>query len=176
MKLGTKSLLFGVHQFLWHPITVARAWHFLFDRWPRGWEWLAIFVHDFGYWGCDNMDGEEGKKHPINGSHLAFNIMRFFHVSKLRAGQVEDLVRYHSQSLAEMENEKPSALCWPDKLSIKFDPAWFYLLRARLSGELKEYRVNAHISKDIKKWETDRVWLRWLRKKNTIRSVYYTYE
>ena len=39
---------------------------------------------------------------------------------------------------------KPSRLCFADKLSISYEPCWFYLLRARLSGELKEYRHLAY--------------------------------
>lgn len=26
MRIGTKSILFGVHQFIWHPVTVYIAW------------------------------------------------------------------------------------------------------------------------------------------------------
>lgn len=34
MNVGTKSLLFGVHQFIWHPITVTLAWHRLREAGP----------------------------------------------------------------------------------------------------------------------------------------------
>ena len=33
--------------------------------------------------------------------------------------------------------EEPSALCWPDKMSLRFDWKPFYLLRATLTGELE---------------------------------------
>ena len=60
MNVGTRSLLFGVHQFAIHPWFVAAAWWrlygFPFD--PR--LWVAFFVHDLGYWGKPNMDGAEG--------------------------------------------------------------------------------------------------------------------
>lgn len=57
--VGTRSLLFGVHQFLWHPWTVYRAWRYLYGK-PTWREVVCIFLHDLGYFGKPNMDGEEG--------------------------------------------------------------------------------------------------------------------
>lgn len=57
MKTGTKSLLFGVHQFIWHPLTVLLAWIKLYG-WPAWEELVCIIIHDWGYWGKSNMDGE----------------------------------------------------------------------------------------------------------------------
>jgi hypothetical protein len=59
MKVGQRSLLYGVHQFLWHPITVLIAWWVLFGR-PTWRELVCIIIHDWGYWNCPNMDGPEG--------------------------------------------------------------------------------------------------------------------
>lgn len=71
MKIGTKSVLFGAHQFLLHPIFVAVAWWHLYGfPWaPR--LWVAFIVHDLGYLGKPNMDGKEGESHP----HLGAQIM-----------------------------------------------------------------------------------------------------
>src|SRR5688572_8618904 len=75
MKRGTLSVLFGVHQFLWHPITVLRAWRHLYGRWPK-WHWIiAILCHDLGYWGKPNMDGPEGQTHPEAGAELASDVV-----------------------------------------------------------------------------------------------------
>jgi len=49
-----------------------------------------------------------------------------------------------------------------DKASILFDPEWFYLLRARASGELAEYREKA--SWRVATQEPDRKWLKWLKR------------
>ncbi len=68
MKIGTKSVLFGAHQFLIHPLFVALAWWQLYG-FP--WDvrlWVAFFVHDLGYIGKPNMDGEEGEEHPWLGA------------------------------------------------------------------------------------------------------------
>lgn len=65
MKIGTRSILFGAHQFILHPVCVALAWRKLYGSLPRDPRiWLAFIVHDWGYWGCPNMDGPEGKMHP----------------------------------------------------------------------------------------------------------------
>ena len=70
MTIGTKSVLFGAHQFLLHPWFVAWGWWtlygFPFD--PR--LWVAFFVHDLGYIGKPNMDGPEGELHPRFGARL----------------------------------------------------------------------------------------------------------
>jgi len=70
MKIGTKSLLFGVHLWFWHPIVVAFAWWKLYSfPWdPR--LWVAFIVHDWGYWGCPEMDGPKGDLHPYRGAKI----------------------------------------------------------------------------------------------------------
>jgi|WetSurMetagenome_2_1015567.scaffolds.fasta_scaffold00003_170 hypothetical protein len=70
MKIGTKSILFGAHCFLIHPLFVLLAWWKLYGfPWdPR--LWIAFFVHDLGYWGKPNMDGPEGETHPDLGAKI----------------------------------------------------------------------------------------------------------
>lgn len=70
MKTGTKSILYGAHCFLLHPIFVAVAWVKLYGwTWdPR--IWVSFFVHDLGYWGKPNMDGTEGETHPELGARI----------------------------------------------------------------------------------------------------------
>lgn len=134
MKTGTKSLLFGVHQFLWHPVTVWLAWRALYGQRPTWRETVCIAVHDLGYWGSSNMDGEEGERHPYFGANLA---------GRLFGPRYYDLCLYHSRYLSEKLGRQPSKLCWADKFSMGWDPSWLYLPRARWSGELAEYRRNA---------------------------------
>lgn len=153
MKVGTKSLLFGVHQFLWHPLTVYWAWARLYGR-PDLRELVCILIHDWGYWGSAEMDGASGARHPELGASIA---------SKLFNHEYRDIVLLHSRRYARGCGLVPSKLCWADKLSIVYEPEWFYLLRARASGELDEYRKQAttHISVE----QSDLVWLRWIKKR-----------
>lgn len=70
MKIGTKSILFGAHQFMLHPVFVAWAWIKLY-----GFPWdpricTSFFVHDLGYWGKPNMDGVEGETHVELGARI----------------------------------------------------------------------------------------------------------
>lgn len=70
MTIGTKSVLFGAHQFLIHPWFVAWGW-WTFYGFP--WDprlWVAFFVHDLGYIGKPNMDGPEGELHPRLGARI----------------------------------------------------------------------------------------------------------
>lgn len=148
MKIGTKSLLFGVHQFIWHPLTVYWAWKQLYGR-PTWKEVICIILHDWGYWGKSDMDGPEGTLHPVGGAWIA---------GKLLGHEYEMLCLLHSRSYANEIAQTPSKLCWADKMSIKFEPAWWYLLRARLSGELNEYRQVASKAGVVPLTASDKEW------------------
>jgi len=133
MKLGTKSVLFGAHQFAIHPWFVAAAWWKLYGfPWdPR--LWIAFFVHDIGYLGKPNMDGPEGELHPFVGAR----IMRIF------GKEWHDFSLYHSRFLAKQHGRQPSRLCIADKLSICLTPAWLYLPMVNWTGEIREYMKDA---------------------------------
>ena len=138
MKIGTKSVLFGAHQFAIHPWFVALGWWKLFGfPWdPR--LWVAFFVHDLGYIGKPNMDGPEGETHPILGATIMHwfdrdvNELTWMHLSLLHS-------RYYAKSLGL----SPSKLCFADKLSFALTPRWLYLPMVRATGELTEYLRNA---------------------------------
>lgn len=154
MNIGTKSILFGVHQFLLHPWFVAAAWWKLYGfPWdPR--LWVAFFVHDLGYFGKPNMDGLEGEKHVEFGA----NVMGFLfdhprltlvNMVNLSGGYIRtvhrwntkwhDFCLYHSRFYAKRDGRQFSKLCVADKLSFSMTPRWLYLPLARASGEIHEY-------------------------------------
>lgn len=137
MKIGTKSVLYGAHCFFIHPLFVFAGWWKLygFPYDPR--LWVAFIVHDIGYFGKPNMDGEEGEMHPYVGA----NIMGFLFGKKWR-----DFTLYHSRFLAKKEGAQYSKLCVADKLAICLEPAWFYLPRVRATGEIEEYMKMASIN------------------------------
>jgi hypothetical protein len=131
-----------------HWIFVAMAWWKLFGfPWdPR--LWVAFFVHDLGYWGKPNMDGQEGECHPFFGA----NVMRFFFddfgITSWVCNQIWGdkgaafwwaFCLYHSRFLAKRHVAPFSKLCVADKLAIALTPAWLYLPMASLSGEIVEY-------------------------------------
>lgn len=130
MRIGTKSILFGAHQFLIHPWFVAWAWWLLygFPLDPR--LWVAFICHDLGYWGKPNMDGPEGETHVEFGANL---------MGRLFGQQWGDLCRYHSRFYAKRDGVPFSRLCVADKLAVAMEPWWLYLPRVILSGEVKEY-------------------------------------
>lgn len=148
MKVGTKSVLFGAHCFFIHPFFVAAAWWRLYSfPWdPR--LWVAFFVHDLGYWGKPNMDGEEGELHPEWGArvmHFLFDRPRR-HVLHWNGSEAQSsdtrwyrFVRYHSRFLAKRDGKPFSQLCVADKLAVALEPAWLYLPRVIATGEIREY-------------------------------------
>lgn len=159
MSIGTKSLLFGVHQFLWHPAVVGLAWRKLHGRWPTWEEWVAIVVHDWGYWGCQDMDGPGGVNHPLLGAKVAESIVYFFHRDFNRAYRIFCLSAGHSASYAEKFGLETSDLHGPDKYSVVYEPWWFYRMRGMLTGEIYEYMEYGP------KGLSPRQWFRWLQGK-----------
>ncbi|MBU8901325.1 MAG: hypothetical protein KOO69_01155, partial [Victivallales bacterium] len=133
MKIGTKSVLFGVHQFMIHPVLVLYAWLIVHRSCPSMAELVAIITHDIGYWGMPNMDGPEGSGHPENAASFWRGRFGTF------GDSVADLILGHSRFHAKANNLPLSKLFQPDKLATALYPIWLYLLLANLSGEIKEY-------------------------------------
>lgn len=132
MKLGTKALLFGVHQFILHPLAVWLAWLLVYRAVPNIKQSGAIFCHDLGYVACADLDGPEGRYHPILGATLA---------GRLFGPEARDLALGHSRTYSQEISIPLSALCLPDKLGGVFlFPAWLYSHLAVLSGEMREFQ------------------------------------
>jgi hypothetical protein len=166
MKLGTKSVLYGAHCFFIHPFFVAYAWWklygFPFD--PR--LWVAFFVHDLGYIGKPDMDGEEGETHPYFGARIMRKLFddeneNFPKYKKLIGCSLwYEFTLYHSRFLAKKHEKKYSKLCVADKLAIAVTPAWLYLPMVRWTGEIKEYMKDAAINSSgaIKVQDNQKKW------------------
>ena len=186
MTVGTKSILFGAHQFAIHPWFVARAWWRLYGfPWdPR--LWVAFAVHDLGYWGSPNMDGPEGELHVEWGANLMNALFdrapdrtcavcwgNVWYQPEgggwvatcgrcyARAFRWRDLCLYHSRFYAKRDGKPFSRLCVADKLAVALTPAWLYLPLVRLTGEAREY-MTRDSRQDSKNWtperSDDRVW------------------
>jgi hypothetical protein len=132
VKLGTRSLLCGAHQFVLHPLFLLIAWTQLYGVPCDPRLWLAFLVHDLGYFGLPNMDGPEGKLHVEFGARL----MSIF------GKEWGDFTRYHSRSYAALNGAQPSRLCAADKLATCLVPAGLYLFMVNLSGEIEEYMAD----------------------------------
>jgi hypothetical protein len=130
MTVGTRSVLFGVHNIFVHPITVGIAWWKLygppFD--PR--LWIAFFVHDLGYLGKSSVEGPIGETHVELGARI---------MQALFGASWGEFCRRHSRYYARSRGLRISRLCVADKLAFVLTPAWLYLPMARASGELAEY-------------------------------------
>lgn len=153
MTTGTKSLLFGVHQFAWHPVTVWIAWLRLYREAPSWRVTACIVFHDWGYWGVKEMDGPDGEYHPTLGARIAHRLF-----DESTSYEWHDFCLHHSRYLSQKLGVEPSKLCWADKFSMLHDWQPFYLFRARLSGELAQYRANADRRGFIPLAAPDRCW------------------
>jgi hypothetical protein len=131
MRMGTRSVLFGAHQFGLHPWFVAAAWWRLcgFPWDPR--LWVAFAIHDLGYIGKPNMDGPEGERHPEWAARL---------MGQLFGHEWHDFYLLHSRFYAKALGRPFSRLCVADKLAIALTPSWLYLRMVQLTGELADYR------------------------------------
>lgn len=173
LSVGTKSILWGVHQFLWHPLTVLLAWRRLYKKWPSWPILIAILLHDIGYWGLPNIDGPEGKRHPFRGArwtaHLVVLLTRGYWLQYpiLDARGEGSFIYYftaaHSRYAAARFGAEVSRLFYADKACILYDPKWFYLLRAKLSGEIREFKSHAICSGRLIATATDGQWYDYYR-------------
>jgi hypothetical protein len=164
MKVGTKSVVFGVHAILVHPFFVAWAWSRLYGfPWdPR--LWVSFLVHDLGYIGKADMEGPEGQQHVVLGGRI---------MGWLFGPGWRDFTLRHSRHWAESVDERYSKLCLADKLAFVLTPAWLYIPMARFSGELREYmRVSSerqlggrvsNFELSLLKSRDPRVWLEGLK-------------
>lgn len=158
MKVGTKSVLFGAHQFLIHPLFVALAWWKLFG-FP--WDlrlWVAFFVHDLGYWGKPNIDGPEGKMHVLLGARIMHRLF-----DRECSYQWMAFCLNHSRHWAKRHGQPVSPLGFADKLVTLLEPWWLYLPRVILSGEIHEFMSDTHgklgpEDPNWTPWQQKRVW------------------
>ncbi len=150
MTIGTRSVLFGAHCFFLHPMFVAASWFRLYGfkivRCSASGVttcfldpllWVCFFVHDLGYIGKPNMDGEEGELHPYLGARLMRAAGGMF--GEISGQRWHDFALLHSRFLARREGREPSLFCWADKYAITMTPSWLYLPLTMATGELEEY-------------------------------------
>jgi hypothetical protein len=130
MTMGTKSLLYGAHQFVLHPFFVGLAWWKLYGAPLDPRLWIVFLVHDLGYLGKPNMDGPEGEAHTELGASS---------LEKLFGKNWGDFCRYHSRTTARKDSRQPSLLCDADKYATALTPRWLYVLLVRATGEMHEY-------------------------------------
>ncbi len=141
LRTGTKTVLFGYHQFLLHPFILAVAWKKLygFPCDPR--LWASFFLHDIGYLCKPNIDGVEGQLHPFDGAL----IMHFLFDSADDAAWYH-FVLYHSRTIAKTYFAPLSRLGYADKLAVLLSPKWLLRVLYFFSGELTEYMKNCEVS------------------------------
>lgn len=116
--------------------------------WERAWKLVegctkvAMLIHDWGYWGCGDMDGEEGELHPIWAANLCekyLDLKDSYFTKTYSDKMYYKLCCHHSRFFSSRYGEVPSRLCWADKLGTAMMPTWLWVLLGTLTGEIKEY-------------------------------------
>lgn len=156
MTVGTKSVLFGAHAFWLHPFVLALAWWRLFGfPWdPR--LWFAFFLHDVGYLGKKDIDGDDGVTHPELGASI---------MTKLFGEEWGMFCLCHSRTYARRNNHALSKLAAADKYAWAIEPWWVYIPKATLSGEINEYMERSKRTGFVSENATKRDWYDQLQKK-----------
>jgi hypothetical protein len=143
MRMGTKSLLYGAHCLPIHTAMIAIGWRVHHGAWPKDWRiWVTFLCHDLGYWGKRDMDGEDGKLHPMGGARLAARLIAGKVDSRERQGTRAFWYQFtacHSRYYAAIIGVQPSPLAIPDKLATALMPIPLLALLYRLTGEYKGY-------------------------------------
>lgn len=155
MTLGTKTLLFGGHQILVHPLLVLIAWIKLYKSLPNWKELLCIFIHDWGYWGMESLKCSKGDTHPEFGAEMA---------GKYLGQEWKDFILGHSTFYITRNKIKASKLLAPDKYWHCMIPLWLYKLLTIPTGEFAHYRGLKHARQVSALDATDKEWWSKLQK------------
>jgi hypothetical protein len=125
LSRGTSSLLFGAHQLIIHPLILAYCYYKLYGLTLDPRVWISFIVHDWGYFGKPNMDGQEGKMHPVFGAMIMKSLFgkKWYYFTVC-----------HSRYMSDFYKLKVSRLCMADKMAILYTPLWLYT-----KSELSEY-------------------------------------
>jgi len=141
MTEGTKSYLFGCHQFFIHPLITLIAWIRLYKKPPKFWEIACIFLHDIGHIGKNYLSNyEEKKNHWCLGSVIAY---------KLFGQKGDNFVAGHTS-----QSPYPrSRLFYADKYSWVIAPEWWLRLNDKIEkfGQQRPLKTWRKIIKE--NWE-----------------------
>jgi len=71
---GTISVIFGCHSPI-HSLLILISWRILYNCFPKWWQIVCIFLHDWGHWGMNYLDDYSKKKqHWQLGASLAYKL------------------------------------------------------------------------------------------------------
>lgn len=148
MIIGRRSLLFGCHQFVLHPLFTAAGWIKLYGRPGDMFLWLAFIIHDWGYWGMRVIDGDDDD-HPrimVRKINRLMSLVGYYRMPLWlfdRFLLLRKEIFLHSRSFSKTVGRDPSRLCWADKLGTAMMPSWLWAALALASGEGFVYLDNA---------------------------------
>lgn len=142
IKSGIGCLIFGYHNFIFHPLTLYLSYIDRYKKLPS-FEWVLCFIfHDVGYAFIDMKNIRDGKEnHPIYGAYI---------IKTLIGDYWADICIRHSREFCN--NENVSDLAYIDKDSTRFHPIEFAIIQCFISGELGTRNIN-EIKNRILNWK-----------------------
>jgi hypothetical protein len=120
------------------------AYLILFRRLPSLVEFVAIVVHDWGYWGCEGIDSQGGERHPYLGARIC---RRLFGEEGWR------LAIGHNDDTARAEQVPLSTIYRVDKYFYVLIPVWLHRLLGFLSGEYREIEADPNRGWDPRRFK-----------------------
>ena len=148
MNEGTKSYLFGCHQFFFHPLWVLFAWRLEYKSWPKLWQIICILLHDVGIIGRQYIAVDESKLgHWMLGANIAQRLFLRLDMPKI-AWKSWVLIAGHCPNESSLPKSK---LFISDKRAYLIEPMWmkwlnYYLEDFRISNPIDwTERVRANL-------------------------------
>ena len=141
MNIGTKTLLFGCHQFILHPIYTWLGWRKVYGPHYSSLIWIAFIMHDWGLWGMKEFDGPEDN-HTVRSAQIVDNTCYKLRLPFRSFWDLHCQVLNHSRFYASYMDRTPSQLCAADKVGTALMPSWLWAILAYLTGEGWVYMDN----------------------------------
>ncbi len=128
MKEGTKSVLIGCHNPLFHGTWVLMAWRLEYKAWPKWWEIVGIFLHDIGVGGRQYLSDDKAKiGHWERGAHYTELIVWHLARHRRKAYLRQRAYQFVAGHCPEESGYLQSKLARPDKRSWIVAPtAWLW--------------------------------------------------
>lgn len=129
---GTKSYLFGCHQFILHPLWVLFAWRLEYKKWPKWWEFICIFLHDIGVCGRQYLSSDQQKKgHWYKGAYYSFYLVWYLG-GKRRSYLAHRALKLVAGHCPGESGYTKSRLYKVDKRSFLIAPMWWLWLNHKI--------------------------------------------
>lgn len=133
MTQGTKSYLFGCHQFFLHPLFVLIAWYCHYKSFPKAWQVVCIFLHDIGICGRQYLENNQKDGHWERGAFVAYKLFGLKGYKFCR-GHSDEYENSLNLAIQTPKRTLRSVLFIPDKISFLYAPKFWIRYCQKFEG------------------------------------------